>query len=214
VARNKFDEDEKLEVGFNMKQFKRLLDYTKPYKKPIFTCMGLMVFASCVSLLAPIFIKVALDDYIPNKAITSLIGLSVLYLMTNVIISLVLRHRTNVMGEVGQNILVDIRADLFKHLQELPFTYFDSRPHGKILVRIVNYVNSLSDLLTNGIINLVADTVSLIITVIFMFYLDVRLTFVSLIGIPLLMGVMFTIKNAQRKALLIKKYVKNIVVHG
>ncbi|MHC1748818.1 MAG: ABC transporter ATP-binding protein [Cellulosilyticaceae bacterium] len=200
MARNKFDEDEKLEVGFNMKQFKRLLDYTKPYKKPIFTCMGLMVFASCVSLLAPIFIKVALDDYIPNKAITSLIGLSVLYLMTNVIISLVLRHRTNVMGEVGQNILVDIRADLFKHLQELPFTYFDSRPHGKILVRIVNYVNSLSDLLTNGIINLVADTVSLIITVIFMFYLDVRLTFVSLIGIPLLMGVMFTIKNAQRKA--------------
>ena len=88
------------------------------------------------------------------------------------------------MGEVGQDILVDMRNDLFVNLQTLPFSYYDSRPHGKILVRVVNYINSLSDLLSNGFVNLIADTVTLLITIIFMFCLDYKLnlpTFIALI---------------------------------
>ena len=111
-----------------------------------------------------------------------------------------MRHRMKVMGRVGQDILVDMRHDLFENLQRLPFTYYDSRPHGKILVRIVNYINALSDLLSNGIINLVADIVTVLLTIVFMFLLDIRLALISLIGIPLLMVLMYPLKNAQRKA--------------
>ena len=104
------------------------------------------------------------------------------------------------MGEVGQNILVDIRHDLFRNLQYVPFNYYDSRPHGKILVRVVNYINSLSDILSNGFVNLIADMVTLVMTIIFMSFLSIRLTLVTLICIPILLVVMLSIKNAQRRA--------------
>ena len=104
------------------------------------------------------------------------------------------------MSTVGQNVVVNIRRDLFQHLQKLPFTYYDSRPHGKILVRVVNYVNSLSDLLSNGIINTITDLVSLFIIVGFMAAINLRLTFICVAGLPLLLGAAFLIKTTHRKA--------------
>lgn len=200
MARNTFDADETLEQGFNKHHMKRLLDYATPYKKPIIETMILMIIASCSGLLAPLLIKIALDDVIPQKDIKGLVLVMLAFVVSIGIISLIMRRRMRVMGQVGQDMLVDMRHDLFENLQRLPFSYFDSRPHGKILVRIVNYINSLSDLLSNGIINLVADIVTVLLTIVFMFFLDVRLALISLIGIPLLMGLMYPLKNAQRKA--------------
>lgn len=200
MARNKFDDDERLEEGFNKHHMKRLLDYAEPYKKPIIQTMILMVVASCTSLLAPLLIKIALDDMIPAKNIMGLGLVTLVFIIAIGITSLIMRHRMKVMGQVGQSMLIDMRHDLYENLQSLPFSYYDSRPHGKILVRIVNYINSLSDLLSNGIINLVADIVTVLLTIVFMLFLDVRLALISLIGIPLLVVVMFPLKNAQRRA--------------
>lgn len=200
MARNTFDQDEKLEQGFNKHYMKRLLDYAAPYKKPIIKTMILMIIASCSSLLAPLLIKIALDDVIPAGNVKGLVLVTLIFIISIALTSLTMRHRMKVMGRVGQDILVDMRHDLFENLQRLPFTYYDSRPHGKILVRIVNYINALSDLLSNGIINLVADIVTVLLTIVFMFLLDIRLALISLIGIPLLMVLMYPLKNAQRKA--------------
>ena len=104
------------------------------------------------------------------------------------------------MVEVSQNIIYDIRKDLFGHLQELPFQYYDDRPHGKILIRVVNYVNSVSDMLSNGLINIVLESFNLLFIVIFMFLVDVQMALVVLCGVPVLMLFMFWIKNRQRKA--------------
>ncbi len=96
--------------------------------------------------------------------------MGILFGIIIIAIAIIRGYRLKTMGRVGQDIIVDLRKDLFEHLQELPFTYFDNRPRGKILVRVVNYVNTLSDLLTNGISNLVADLVTLCVAVGFMFY--------------------------------------------
>lgn len=200
MARNTFDQDETLEKGFSMYHVKRLADYAKPYKKTIFLSIMLMVVASCCTLLAPYFIKVALDDLIPTKDIEGLIWLSVWFTLSIVVTSVIMKHRFKHMGLVGQNMLIDMRHDLFVNLQKLPFSYYDNRPHGKILVRVVNYINSLSDLLSNGFINLVADIVTVLLTIVFMLFLDVRLTLISLLGIPLLMCIMYPLKAIQRKA--------------
>ena len=88
----------------------------------------------------------------------------------------------------------------FCHLQELPFSYYDDRPHGKIQVRVVNYVNSLSDLLSNGIVNTFTDLCNLIFILMFMFALDVRLTLICLCGLPVLAFVIILIKKKQRRA--------------
>lgn len=200
MARNKFDIDENLETVFNVNHLKRLWLYMKPYKKSLFISVILMLVSSFASLLGPYLVKIALDNMIPAGDMLGLLLISVVFLLSLLIVSVCMRQRIKTMGKVGQDILVDMRMDLFKNLQILPFTYYDSRPHGKILVRVVNYINSLSDLLSNGFVNLIADIVTLIITVGFMLYLDVKLSLISFIGIPLLLIVIFSIKKAQRIA--------------
>ena len=200
MARNKYDIDEELQEGFNISHLKRLIRYMKPYKNKVILSVTLMRISSFVSLLGPYLIKFALDDIIPSGNLVNLTILSVIYALSLILVSAFMKQRIITMGKVGQDILVDMRKDLFVNLQTLPFSYYDSRPHGKILVRVVNYINSLSDLLSNGFVNLIADTVTLIITVIFMFVLDYRLALVSLLGLPLLMTVIMSIKKAQRRA--------------
>ena len=200
MARNKYDIDEELQEGFNFSHLKRLTKYMKPYKNKITILVVLMLISSFVSLLGPYLIKIALDDIIPSGNLINLIILSLIYALSLILVSAFMKQRILTMGEVGQDILVDMRNDLFVNLQTLPFSYYDSRPHGKILVRVVNYINSLSDLLSNGFVNLIADTVTLLITIIFMFCLDYKLALVSLIALPVLIAVMMSLKKAQRLA--------------
>ena len=101
---------------------------------------------------------------------------------------------------VGQEIIYDIRKDLFEHLQKLPFQFYDDRPHGKILTRVINYVNSVSDALSNGIINFVLEIFNLILIAVFMFLCDVRLSLIVMAGIPLFLVIVLLIKPAQRRA--------------
>ena len=200
MARNKYDIDEELQEGFNFSHLKRLTKYMKPHKNKITISVVLMLISSFVSLLGPYLIKIALDDIIPSGNLINLIILSLIYALSLILVSAFMKQRILTMGEVGQDILVDMRNDLFVNLQTLPFSYYDSRPHGKILVRVVNYINSLSDLLSNGFVNLIADTVTLLITIIFMFCLDYKLALVSLIALPVLIAVMMSLKKAQRLA--------------
>ena len=104
------------------------------------------------------------------------------------------------MISVGQDIVYDIRKDLFAHLQKLPFQFYDDRPHGKILTRVINYINSVSDALSNGIINFVLEIFNLILIAVFMLICDVRLSLVVMAGVPLLLIVVMIIKPAQRRA--------------
>lgn len=200
MARNKFDVDEELETSFSLEHLKRLLSYIKPYKKDITITVSLMFLANMASLLGPYLVKVAMDDKIPNKDIRGLGILAVIFLLTLVITGICMKYRIRSMSMIGQNVLRKMRLDLFTNLQRLPFSYYDNRPHGKILVRVVNYINSLSDLLSNGLINLITDTLSLFMAIGFMLAIDVKLTLISIVGIPILLLVVMVLKKAQRKA--------------
>lgn len=200
MARNKYDIDEELESGFNKTHLKRLFGYMKPYKNKIGKSVLLMIVSSVLTLLGPIIVKVALDKHVPEGDVKGLIGLSVAFVIIYIIVAGIMRNRMKTMGETGQSILVDMRYDLFENLQHVPFNYYDSRPHGKILVRVVNYINSLSDILSNGFVNLIADCITLVVTLIFMLSLDVKLTLVTLSTMPILIIVMFALKKRQRLA--------------
>lgn len=141
-----------------------------------------------------------LDVYIPYEDTNGIVRISLILLAIYLIISLLLRVRISYTSRLGQNIIHKIRSDIFEHLQKLPFSYYDDKPHGKIQVRVVNYVNSLSDLLSNGIVNTITDLFSLIFIVAFMLSINVRLTLICLLGLPLLMILIFIIKKKQRLA--------------
>lgn len=200
MARNKFDVDEDLDSGFNYQQMKRMLGYLKPFKVKVIVTVLLMLVASASALVGPYLVKVAIDNMIPAKNMWGLGLLAGIFLITLIVNAVCLKFRIRTMSFIGQSVIHNIRKDLFVHLQKLPFYYYDSRPHGKILVRVVNYVNSLSDLLSNGIINLITDTFTLIAIVGVMFFINVKLTLICMAGLPLLIASILLIKNAQRKA--------------
>lgn len=200
MARNKFDIDEDLDTKFDFKQLKRLLGYLKPFKGKVATTVLLMLTASVLALLGPYLVKIAIDSKIPAKDYSGLALLALIYLATLVFNTICMKYRIRTMTFIGQSVLHNIRKDLFIHLQKLPFTYYDSRPHGKILVRVVNYVNSLSDLLSNGIINLITDMFTLLAIICFMLFLNVNLALICLAGMPVLITATMLVKNAQRKA--------------
>lgn len=200
MARNRYDMDEVLEDRFDINQLKRLAAYISPYKKRMAWVVVVMLSSSALTMLVPIFFQYVMDKAIPQKSVKALVICSLLTLIIALYSGLSLRIKTKHMNEIGQNIIHDIRSDLFCHLQELPFSYYDDRPHGKIQVRVVNYVNSLSDLLSNGIVNTFTDLCNLVFILIFMFILDVRLTLICLCGLPVLALVIIVINKKQRRA--------------
>lgn len=200
MARNKFDVDETLETPFDIRHLKRALVYCKKYRWKITVSLLLSAAAAVIGLFAPMISQYAIDNSIPNGDIPQLLllgGLFLLSIVTSVALS-VIRSRT--MTKVGQDIVYDIRTDLFDHLQKLSFEYYDSRPHGKILTRVINYINSISDLMTNGLINFVLEIFNLIFIIIFMFIMCWQLALVILGGLPIFAVVMLIIKNKQRRA--------------
>lgn len=200
MARNKYDIDETLQSEFNSEHLKRLLTYILPYKEKIIKTVAIMLLSSLLTMLGPIFLQITMDQFIPQKNIVGIVSIAILYVITLFIIAKCLKERIIIMANIGQQIIHKIRCDIFNHIQQLPFSYYDDRPHGKILVRVVNYINSLSDLLSNGIINTITDLFSLVLIIVFMLVLNVKLTLVCLLGLPILFLIVFMIKKKQRIA--------------
>lgn len=200
MARNRFDVDEQLETPFNFSHLKRSMVYINKYKSKMIIALILSAFAAVSGLFGPIITQRAIDISIPNKDIPQLIMLCALLTGTIAVSITFSTIRSRIMTVVGQNIIFDIRTDLFKHLQELPFQYYDDRPHGKILIRVVNYVNSVSDMLSNGIINVILEFLNMIFITIFMFFVSVKLSLIVLAGLPVFILIMWAIKKRQRRA--------------
>ena len=200
MARNRYDVDEVLETPFDFAHLKRSFVYIKKYKGKMITALALSVFAAISGLLGPLITQYALDNTIPQKNMGQLVLLTLAFVGTIAVSITFSTIRSRIMTVVGQDIIFDIRTDLFKHLQELPFEYYDNRPHGKILIRVVNYVNSVSDMLSNGIINVILECLNMLFIMIFMFFVNVKLSLVVLSGLPIFAVIMMMIKKRQRKA--------------
>ncbi|MBO4609393.1 MAG: ABC transporter ATP-binding protein [Lachnospiraceae bacterium] len=209
MARNKINEDEYLEESFDLEQLKRLGKYVGAFKGKLSLAVGIMIVSSGLSMLIPIFMKNVMDvvtesnfgtGLSENDAIKKIVFYSVVTFLITVVCALITRAKIKLTSQVGQGVIYNLRRELFIHLQELPFSYFDDKPHGKIQVRVVNYVNNLSDLLSNGIVNTITDIFSMIFIVVYMLYLDVRFTLIVLCGMPVLVFIIVFIKSRQHKA--------------
>lgn len=200
MARNKYDIDEVMEDKFDINQLKRLFTYVRPYKGQLALALFLMLSSSALTMLFPTFIMKIMDEYIPAGNIHAIVQITIITVVIILYSCICIRWKIRITSRIGQEIVHQLRSDIFCHLQELPFSYYDERPHGKIQVRVVNYVNSLSDLLSNGIINTITDMCNLIFILIFMLTLHVRLTLICLCGLPILAAVIIAVKKKQRSA--------------
>lgn len=200
MARNKFDVDERLESPFQWKHLKRAGKYISRHKYKMMLALVLSALASVATLFIPKITQWVLDEAVPAGD-TAMIGRMAALFVGVIALSIVFTTiRSRMMAYVSQEIIYDIRSDLFAHLQKLPFSYYDSRPAGKILVRVINYVNSVSDILSNGIINMILDIINLVFIVVFMFSTNAVLATVIVAGLPFFAGIIILIKPRQRKA--------------
>ncbi len=196
---NRFHQDEDLKIKFGKQEWGIVLQYVKRYWLELLLTILVIAIGVLSSTVVPYIMKIVFDDAIINKNFQLLYtcgGVLAVMVVINILVS---RFRMKHLIQVGQSIIYDIRKDLFAHIQKLPFVFFDTRPHGKILIRVTNYINSMADLFSNIIANAVLDVLSLVAVVSFMFAINVKLTLVALCGVPVLLIVMSLIKKVQRR---------------
>lgn len=199
MAVNSFREDEFMENTDKKKILRRLFSYLLDYKwilVAVLLCMGITV---AISLVNPLLIEEAIDHYIAESDMKGLMKLGIFALLLNIVFIVMVKVRMYVMSVVSNKILLRIRQDLYEHIQTLSFSFFDSRPTGKILARIIGDVNSLKDVLVNMVTTLIPEFTTVIGVVVIMMIKDWRLALASLSTIPVMIAGIWFVQTASHK---------------
>ncbi len=177
----------------------KLLEYLKPYKFKSFIVILLMIFVMISSIVNPLLLKIAIDKYVVNKDVTGLILIGIILIVLNLLAWGLSKIRWNMITSITNNILVNIRHELYSHIQYLSFDFFDGRPVGKILSRVVSDVNSLKNLFSQSIQSLIPQLLNLLCVAIIMFFLNYKLALASVALLPVLGIAMFCIEIYSRR---------------
>lgn len=199
MAVNSFREDEQVNSQGKWKVIVRLFSYLKNHVKGVIGvlfCMGVTVV---ISLANPLLIESAIDDYIGAEDIEGLLKLGIFAVGLNILYIIMVKIRMYVMSLISNQILLKVRQELYEHIQKLSFAFFDNRPTGKILARIIGDVNSLKDVLSNAVTTLIPDFVTIVGVLAIMFLKDWRLAAAALCTIPLMMVALFVIQSFSHK---------------
>ncbi|MEK8127343.1 ABC transporter ATP-binding protein [Paenibacillus filicis] len=196
-----YQDDEDMDKGFDWVQVKRVGKYMRPYARqmvPIILVM--MVVGAITKLLNPMLLAYAIDHAIKEKDSTQLLYIVAGMLGLYIVQWLANNYRIRYTNLIGQRVIYDLRDDLFSHVQQLSFRFFDKRPAGAILVRITNYVNSLQDLLTNGVVNLMIDCVQLIGIIAILLVYNWKLGLAIMVTVPIMFLVSTKVRLRIRRA--------------
>lgn len=200
AKRNTYFEDEVIEKKIDIKQFGRILRYVIPYRK-IFILVGVLMFvAAGVSLISPLLLRLIINEVVVNEDYRELAFIiSGLVVLAAIEIGINFAHQ-RLMGVTGHKIIANIREDVFNKLQRLPFDFYDSRPNGKIVVRVTDYVNDLANFFTNYVILFLVYIVKLVVVSIFMLTISPELTgIVYLTIVPMMICVMLLRYSLRKK---------------
>ncbi len=181
---NAIKEDEYLQNVSKKTTLLRLFRYMLAYKKNIAAVITIMLITVSISVVNPLLIDRAIDVHIAQKDLPGLIKLGSAAIILNISFVLLVKLRMYLMAKISNDVLLTIRQELYTHIQKLSFNFFDSRPTGKILARIIGDVNSLKDVLSNSVTTLIPDFVTISAVVVIMVVINWRLALASLVSIP------------------------------
>ena len=199
MAVNSFREDEQMKNTQKKQIILRLFSYMNKYKPAVFgvlCCMGVTV---AIKLINPLLIETAIDDHVAENDMNGLMLIGLIAVIINVLYFILIKVRMYTMSVISNKILLDIRQELYEHIQKLSFKFFDSRPTGKILARIIGDVNSLKEVLTNAVTTLIPDFITVVGVVIIMAVKDWKLTIAALCSLPFMVAGVFFIQSTGHK---------------
>jgi ATP-binding cassette, subfamily B, multidrug efflux pump len=180
-------EDEIIGKAYDVRLMRRLLTYVRPYKKQLALSLFLLVAITLLQLAGPYLVKVAIDSYILRNDWAGLNLIIAVYLAVLLLAFLLQYVQVYIMQLSGQRAMFDIRVGLFSHLQKMSLSFFNRNPLGRIVTRVVNDVETLNEMFTQGIVVAVGDLLTLIAIVTAMLSLDARLALLTfLVVLPLL----------------------------
>lgn len=211
MAVNSYKEDEKSSERSKLLTLKRLFAYLIAYKWQIVMVLLIMGYGVAISLVNPLIMESAIDDYISVKDFKGLYRLLIIALALNLILVFLIKIRMYVMSKVCNSILLTIRQELYTHIQKLELSFFDSRPTGKILSRIIGDINSLKNILSNCVTTLIPDGLTVIAVVVIMIWKNPKLALASLLTIPFMaVAVVFIEMKAHPRWILFRKKAANL----
>ncbi len=191
---NSYKDDEQSTTRSKVQTLRRLLGYLFAYKWQIILVLAVMGYGVAVRLANPLIMESAIDDYIGQNDFRGLYRLLLIALAVNLTLVVTVKLRMYIMAKVCNRILLTIRQELYTHIQKLDFAFFDSRPTGKILSRIIGDINSLKDVLSNCVTTLVPDGLKVIAVIVIMICKNPALAFASLLTLPFMAVATFYIE--------------------
>ncbi len=199
MAVNSYREDEHMENSDKKKIIIRLFSYLKNYKKSVIGVLLCMAVTVAIQLVNPLLIEEAIDHHIAVGDYRGLMEIGIFAVALNILFLIMVKVRMYVMSKISNDVLMVIRQELYEHIQTLSFSFFDSRPTGKILARIIGDVNSLKEVLTNAVTTLIPDFVTVVGVVVIMAVKDLPLTLAALCTIPVMIAAVFFIQTTAHK---------------
>ena len=196
---NNIEKDEEIVRRSKREIIIRLIAYLKPYKAKSMIVILLMILVMLCNVVNPYLLQQAIDVHVVNKDINGILLIGGLLLIINIFAWIASKIRWTMISKITNNILVNIRHELYEHIQKLSFDFFDNRPVGKILARVVGDVNALKNLFNQSIQTLIPELLSLVCVAIAMFILNVKLAMACIILLPFLTIAMFYIEIHSRK---------------
>ncbi len=196
---NNIEKDEEIVRRSKREIIIRLIAYLKPYKAKSMIVILLMILVMLCNVVNPYLLQQAIDVYVVNKDINGILLIGGILLVINIFAWIASKIRWTMISKITNNILVNIRHELYEHIQKLSFDFFDNRPVGKILARVVGDVNALKNLFNQSIQTLIPELLSLVCVAMAMFILIVKLAMACIILLPFLTIAMFYIEIHSRK---------------
>lgn len=196
---NSFKQDEQLVKKSNFETMPRLFKYLLNYKGKIAGVFACMAVGTTVDLINPLLCERAIDRYIMKAQIPGLVRIIILSAVINVLAVLAMKIRMILMAKTSNKVIQNLRQELYNHIQSLDLAFFDSRPSGKILARIIGDTNSLKDIIENAVTTLIPNMVTVVAVMVIMFVKNWRLTLASLCTLPLLIGGVILISSMAEK---------------
>lgn len=196
---NSFKQDEQLVKKSNFETMPRLFKYLLNYKGKIAGVFACMAVGTTVDLINPLLCELAIDRYIMKAQIPGLVRIIILSAVINILAVLAMKIRMILMAKTSNKVIQNLRQELYNHIQSLDLAFFDSRPSGKILARIIGDTNSLKDIIENAVTTLIPNMVTVVAVMVIMFVKNWRLTLASLCTLPLLIGGVILISSMAEK---------------
>jgi len=196
---NAIREDEQLQSVSKKVTLTRLFKYLLAYKFSIAIVIIIMLITVAISIINPLILERAVDFHIANRDLEGLFIIGLIALLMNILFVILIKIRMYLMAKISNNVLLTIRQELYTHIQKLSFNFFDSRPTGKILARIIGDVNSLKDVLSNSVTTLIPDFVTICAVFTIMMVKNWKLALAALSSFPLLACGMWYIETRSHR---------------